>query len=350
MQKEGIPLQHAKTVYKELYKNFNLEPWTGHQVPKSLQKILQEGYSFTIPAKAKKESISAYDGTVKFLVELADGALVESVLMPEKNRITVCLSSQVGCAQACSFCHTGRMGLKRQLTAGEIVGQVQMANKWLMDHPEWKEERGYDQKQKVTNLVFMGMGEPLDNTDNVVKALKIFTEPFGLQMARKRLSVSTAGHLDGIKQLLNEFPGVALALSLHATTERGRSQLMPINRRWNMAEVLGYLKEKYEKDFSGDTVLIQYTVINKVNDSEEHARRLVELLKDMPIKLNLIPFNDVAPSAFNSPIPERLEAFKSIIHNAGIRVMVRYSKGQDIDAACGQLVTKEKMSLKIKLI
>ena len=108
-KKEGIPLQHAKTVYKELYKNFNLEPWTGHQVPKSLQKILQEGYSFTIPAKAKKESISAYDGTVKFLVELADGALVESVLMPEKNRITVCLSSQV-CAQACSFCHTGRMG------------------------------------------------------------------------------------------------------------------------------------------------------------------------------------------------------------------------------------------------
>ena len=162
-----------------------MEPWTADQIPKSLKKLLSEDYSFTIPAKPKKESVSNYDGTVKFLVELEDGALVESVLMPEKNRITVCLSSQVGCAQACSFCYTGRMGLKRQLTAGEIVGQVQMANKWLLDHPEWKKERGYDMKQRVTNVVFMGMGEPLDNTDNVVKALKIFTETYGLQMARK---------------------------------------------------------------------------------------------------------------------------------------------------------------------
>ena len=345
-KERSIAPQHSNTIFKELYKNFNSRPWTGLQVPKALQKILQEDYSFTLPVRAKKESISTYDGTVKFLVELNDGSLVESVLMPERNRITVCLSSQVGCAQACSFCHTGRMGLKRQLSAGEIVGQVQMANKWLMDHPEWKEKRGYPKSQKVTNVVFMGMGEPLDNTDNVVKALQIFTEPFGLQMARKRLSVSTAGHLDGIKQLLSEFPGVALALSLHATTERARSQLMPINRRWSMAEVLTYLKGKYETDFQGDTVLIQYTVINNVNDSQEHATKLAELLKDMPVKLNLIPFNDVAPSAFNSPLPERLEAFKTIIHNAGIRVMVRYSKGQDIDAACGQLVTKEKNELK----
>ena len=138
-KERSIAPQHSNTIFKELYKNFNSRPWTGLQVPKALQKILQEDYSFTLPVRAKKESISAYDGTVKFLVELNDGSLVESVLMPERNRITVCLSSQVGCAQACSFCHTGRMGLKRQLSAGEIVGQVQMANKWLIDHPEWKE-------------------------------------------------------------------------------------------------------------------------------------------------------------------------------------------------------------------
>ena len=347
-KERSIAPQHSNTIFKELYKNFNSRPWTGLQVPKALQKILQEDYSFPLPVRAKKESISAYDGTVKFLVELNDGSLVESVLMPERNRITVCLSSQVGCAQACSFCHTGRMGLKRQLSAGEIVGQVQMANKWLMDHPEWKEKRGYPKKQKVTNVVFMGMGEPLDNTDNVVSSANIY-RAFWLTDSSQKLSVSTAGHLDGIKQLLSEFPGVALALSLHATTE-GEKSAYAINRRWSMAEVLTYLKSKYETDFQGATVLIQYTVINNVNDSREHATKLAELLKDMPVKLNLIPFNDVAPSAFNSPLPERLEAFKTAIHNAGIRVMVRYSKGQDIDAACGQLVTKEKNELKTKLI
>ena len=269
---------------------------------------------------------------------MSDEALVETVLMPEKGRITVCISSQVGCAQACSFCYTGRMGLKRNLEAGEIVGQVVMVNRWIKENPGWLEKLGYPPGMMSTNIVFMGMGEPLDNVVNVSKALDIMNDPFGLNLSLRRISVSTAGHLDGIKEILKLQPKVTLALSVHASSERERSQLMPINRRWPIASVLDFLKNEYEG--TKKSILIQYTVISGVNDSLEHAKALAEMLQDLPIKLNLIPLNDVEPSRFRSPDSKTLESFRDFMYNAGFRVMVRYSKGQDIGAACGQLVVQ----------
>ena len=331
----GVPSLHADTLYREAFKSFQEQPWSHEKLPKRVQERFPEQFSCE-SVKAESFKISNYDGSVKFLAKMKDDSLVETVLMPEKGRLTVCVSSQVGCAQACSFCYTGRMGLSRNLEAGEIVGQIMMVNRWLRTHPEWLRNLDYPQGMLCTNIVFMGMGEPLDNVPAVSRALDILSDPYGLNLSLRRISVSTAGHLDGIREILKLQPKVTLALSVHASSERERSQLMPINRRWPISEVLAYLKEQYSG--TKKSVLIQYTMIQGVNDSIEHAESLAAMLKDMPVKLNLIPLNEVEPSRFTCPSPEVLEEFKDYMHHAGIRVMVRYSKGQDIGAACGQLV------------
>lgn len=335
----GVPTVHAKTLYRRLFKDFDQAPWETPGLPVLLADHLRSEMRCN-EASIAEESLSRYDGTVKFLVRMDDGSLVESVLMPEKKRITLCISSQVGCAMACTFCHTGRMGLKRNLTAGEIAAQVVLAQKWIREHASWREERGYPWFASISNIVFMGMGEPLDNIEGVSQALRILSDPMGLNLALRKISVSTAGHLDGLKILLERFPKVSLALSLHATTERERSQLMPINRRWPIGIILDYLREFYRKRDDDACLLVQYTVIRGVNDSFEHADRIVELLQGVPVKLNLIPLNEVEPSRFQGPDPESLERFRDRINAAGVRVMIRYSKGQDIAAACGQLVVK----------
>ncbi|MES2746277.1 MAG: 23S rRNA (adenine(2503)-C(2))-methyltransferase RlmN [Bdellovibrionota bacterium] len=331
-------VQHAKTLYRAAYKDFLDEPWLAPFIPHALRDQFISEYRLN-QASVHQESLSRYDGTVKFLVKLEDGALIESVLMPERGRVTLCVSSQVGCAQACSFCHTGRMGLKRQLTAGEIIAQLMIARRWIRAHPEWSVERGYGPRQTVSNIVFMGMGEPLDNVEAIEKVLTILPEPVGANISLRKISVSTAGHLDGMRQLLSSFPKVSLALSLHATNNRERSQLMPINRRWPIADVIAFLKEYYQ-DRDDRSVLIQYTVISGVNDTEEQAQGIVDLLDGLAVKINLIPLNVVGPSQFRGPEPESLDRFRDYLHAAGLRVMVRYSKGQDIDAACGQLVVQ----------
>lgn len=335
------PAQHVKTLFRATYKDFSPEPWLTPGLPRELMNHFSAEYALNT-AEIYQESVSRYDGTVKFLVRLADGALIESVLMPEKNRMTLCVSSQVGCAQACSFCHTGRMGLKRQLTAGEIVAQVMLARKWVRTHPEWRAERGYGPRLTIGNIVFMGMGEPLDNVEALKRSLEILCVPIGPAFSLRKISVSTAGHLDGIKNLLEAFPKVSLALSLHATNNRERSQLMPINRRWPIAEVVDYLKSFYADRTDDRSVLIQYTVISGVNDTEEQAQGIVDLLSGLPVKVNIIPLNVVGPSQFKGPEPESLERFRDYLHKSGMRVMVRYSKGQDIDAACGQLVIEHE--------
>jgi 23S rRNA (adenine2503-C2)-methyltransferase len=338
---------HARTLFRDLYKSFNREPWNNLTLPQALRKHLL-ATSRVSEMTIAQESLSRYDGTVKFLMQLEDGALVESVLMPEKKRITLCISSQVGCAQACTFCYTGRMGLKRQLTAGEIVGQVMRARRWIQEHPEWHKARSYPPTMTISNVVFMGMGEPLDNLEAVTKALSIMIEPVGLHLAQRRISVSTAGHLEGIQGLLEAFPQVALALSLHATNDRERSQLMPINRRWPIGTILDFLRRFYQQHPDEDrSLLVQYTVIRGVNDSPRHAQELLSLLEGLPVKVNLIPLNEVEPSRFQGPDPRSLEAFRDTIHSAGMRVMIRYSKGQDIEAACGQLVIKHETPSKV---
>ncbi len=338
----GVSKVHAKTLYRRLFKDLDHQPWTTPGLPHILAESMARDFRLN-QATIAEESLSRYDGTVKFLVRMEDGSLVESVLMPEKRRITLCISSQVGCAMACTFCHTGRMGLKRNLTAGEIAVQIVIAQKWIRDHQEWREERGYPSFVAVSNIVFMGMGEPLDNIDEVSQALRILTDAMGLNLSLRKISVSTAGHMDGLKILLERFPKVSLALSLHASTERERSQLMPINRRWPISELLDFLREFYRHRGDEACLLVQYTVIRGVNDGFDQADRLIELLQGLPVKLNLIPLNEVEPSRFRGPDPEALDAFRDRINAAGIRVMIRYSKGQDIAAACGQLVVKAEM-------
>ena len=334
----GASSIHARALYQTAYKALSRSPWGDPRLPRAAAGTLASSYAAEGPRLAKALR-SGYDASVKFLVELDDGGQVEAVLMPEKKRLTLCVSSQVGCAQGCVFCHTGRMGLTRNLTAGEIVGQVVQANRWIQDNPDWLAAVRLPEGQRVTNLVFMGMGEPLDNVESVIKAMAILTDPLGLGLGLARISVSTAGHLDGIERLLAALPKARVALSVHCTDDAKRSRIMPINRRWPLATVLGRLGELTR---DGAPVMLQYTMIRDVNDTLEEAERLVTLARGLNAKINLIPLNEVSASRLQAPPPERIQAFRDVLHAAGLRVMVRYSKGQDIDAACGQLIVRER--------
>jgi 23S rRNA (adenine2503-C2)-methyltransferase len=338
----GAPVVHSRTLMRSLFKDFSPEPWTMPSIPKVLARHLEACATppeqVCVPTEAH---VSQYDLSVKFLMTLADGRQVETVLMPESRRITLCVSSQVGCAQACTFCHTGRMGLLRQLTAAEIVGQFWTASRWMATHPEWREMLGRATQLdadnlSITNIVFMGMGEPLDNVPAVAQAIEILTDPLGPGLALRRISVSTAGHLDGLEELLRRIPDARIALSVHSPEDRERSRIMPINRRWPLSQVLERLRQLHaNKDHA---VMLQYTLIRGVNDGVEHAIKLAQLTEGLQVKVNLIPLNAVGPSRFQGPSPEQLGAFRDALHHAGLRVMVRYSKGQDIAAGCGQLV------------
>lgn len=320
-----------------IYKKMNDEPFEQTNLPLKMKQLLKQSLSVDLPM-ARLEKISNYDLSVKFLLELKDGSKVETVLMPEKNRITICISSQVGCAQGCIFCYTGKMGLIRNLTSEEIVSQVVYANKWISKNPQWLASLNLGNNQRITNVVFMGMGEPCDNVDNVLSAIEILTDPWGLELAPRKVTVSTAGHLDGLKGMYAKNSKICYAFSMHSTKQSERSKLMPINRKYPLEEVLSYLANVSQND--GKSFLIQYTVINKINDSLEDAKFLADLLEGVNCKVNLIPLNPIDPTRLSSPVPERLLAFRDSIHNRGIRVMIRYSKGQDIDAACGQLVSQ----------
>lgn len=336
-QTGGFSTVHAQNLFRHVYKGGQASVSETPRLPRNLAHSLETTVSAEGPAVAS-EHRSRYDLSVKLLCRLGDGALVETVIMPEKKRMTLCLSTQVGCRQGCVFCHTGRMGLVRHLTVGEIVGQLWLANRWIAEHPEWLAATGLPSGMRVTNVVFMGMGEPLDNVEAVIGSIDVMTDPYGFGLGPRRISVSTAGHLDGLQELASRRPKVRLALSVHTTDERKRSRLMPINRRWPLSRVVGYLRELTEPD--GRPILLQYTLISGVNDSLEEARKLVFLTKGWNAKVNLIPLNEVEPSRLEAPDPGRVQAFRDHLHQNGVRVMVRYSKGQDIEAACGQLIAE----------
>ncbi len=331
----GLSTIHAKNLFRQSYKNLESRPWLADGLPKSLTETFTH-LSGVGPVKIHSEHLSAYDGSAKFVVELLDGQKVEMVLMPESKRVTLCVSSQVGCAQACTFCHTGRMGLTRNLTAAEIVGQVWMANEWISKNLSWLSERRLPRLQRITNIVFMGMGEPLDNVEAVAKAITILIDPYGFNLAKRRISVSTAGHLEGLDRLLELHPDVMLAISVHSADSVERSKIMPINRKWPLDLLFERLRNLPLQQKHG--LLLQYTLIQNVNDSEAHADKLIELVKGLNVKINIIPLNPVGPSRLKSPSVERVESFRNRIYESGIRAMVRYSKGQDIAAACGQLI------------
>lgn len=340
LSQQGANPIHSVALFKETYKKLNLAPQNGAFFPKAARAAFQGSFDVAPVLRLGAEHQSEADGSVKFQWSLRDGQQIESVLMPETGRITLCLSSQVGCRQGCVFCHTGRMGLIRNLSAAEIVAQVWEANRWLRANPRWLEERQLRQDQMVSNLVFMGMGEPLDNLESLTEAVTILTDTYGFYLPIKKIAVSTAGHLPGIRELLARLPGVSLAFSLHTPFDKERSKLLPINRRFPLAEVVALLKEHFpEGNTRGAFVLVQYTLIKGVNDSLAHAEAIRELFAGVAIKLNIIPLNPIAVSPLSRPDQDTLDRFKDYFYGSNIRALVRISKGQDILAACGQLIT-----------
>lgn len=267
------------------------------------------------------------DGTVKWLIGLPGGNAVETVFIPEPGRGTLCVSSQVGCALNCTFCSTGAQGFARNLTTSEIIGQV-----WLAAHALGHERNG---ERRITNVVMMGMGEPLLNFDAVIPALRLMRSDLGFGLASRRVTVSTAGLVPGIERLRDEVD-VALAVSLHAPVDDVRTEIVPLNRKYPIAVLLDACRD-YLDGQRKRSITFEYTLLDGINDSPDHARRLVKILRSLPSKLNLIPFNPFPGTSYRCSSPERIEAFQNIVREGGLIATVRKTRGDDIDAACGQL-------------
>ena len=265
--------------------------------------------------------------------EAGHGNAVETVFIPEANRGTLCVSTQVGCALECAFCATGRQGFNRNLTTAEIIGQLWHANRAL---GAVKLPGGADEGERVvSNVVLMGMGEPLANVDAVVAALKLMLDDHAYGLSRRRVTVSTAGVVPAMDRLRREVP-VALAVSLHAPDDALRDRLVPLNRKYPLKELMAACR-RYLEDAPRDFITFEYVLLDGVNDSEGHARALSRLVQDVPSKFNLIPFNPFSGSEFRRPRAERVRRFQEILLDAGTVATVRKTRGDDIDAACGQL-------------
>jgi 23S rRNA (adenine2503-C2)-methyltransferase len=297
-------------------------------VAKSLREKLSQVAEIR-PPKVKLEQISE-DGTHKWLIDVGAGNGVETVFIPEDDRGTLCVSSQVGCALECTFCSTGRQGFNRNLSASEIIGQLWLANKALGRDP--KGER------IISNVVMMGMGEPLANFDNVVTALNIMLDDSAYGLSRRRVTVSTSGLVPAMDRLRDECP-VALAVSLHAPNDALRDQIVPINKKYPLAELMAACRRYLEKA-PRDFVTFEYVMLDGVNDTIEHARQLLKLVKGVPCKFNLIPFNPFPNSGYDTSKSENIRRFRDVLMQAGYVVTIRRTRGVDIDAACGQLAGK----------
>jgi len=300
---------------------------------KPYRALLAEHFTIEIPEMVSKQV--SEDGTRKYLVRIAGGHEVEVVYIPEEDRGTLCVSSQVGCTLTCSFCHTGTQKLVRNLTAGEIVGQVMMARDDLGEWPVPGAPK--DETRLLSNIVLMGMGEPLYNFENVRDAMKIAMDAEGIQLSRRRITLSTSGVVPEIARTAEEI-GCQLAISFHATTDETRNILVPINKRWNIEELLNALAS-YPKASNSERITFEYVMLNGVNDSDEDARRLIKLIKDhnIPAKINLIPFNEWPGAPYKRSSNNRIRAFADIIYKAGYASPIRTPRGEDIMAACGQL-------------
>ena len=293
---------------------------------------LSEHFTIGVPQVVSRQ-VSA-DGTRKYLMRIAGGHEVETVYIPETDRGTLCISSQVGCTLTCSFCHTGTQKLVRNLTAAEIVGQIMVARDDLGEWPEPGEASG-DRPRLISNIVLMGMGEPLYNFENVRDAMMIAMDGEGISLSRRRITLSTSGVVPEIKRTAEEI-GCMLAVSFHATTDEVRDKLVPINKRWNIKALLDTLRE-YPKLSNSERITFEYVMLKGVNDSNADARRLVKLISGIPAKINLIPFNEWPGAPYERSDWERIEEFADIIYKAGYASPIRTPRGEDIMAACGQL-------------
>jgi len=294
-----------------------------------LAKSLREKLSTVAvvePPQLIKEQLSD-DGTRKWLLDVGANNGIETVFIPEDERGTLCVSSQVGCALECSFCSTGKQGFNRNLTVAEIIGQLWWANKALGRDP--KGER------VISNVVMMGMGEPLANFDNVVTALNLMLDDHAYGLSRRRVTVSTSGLVPAMDRLRDTCP-VALAVSLHAPNDALRDVLVPINKKYPLAELMAACRRYIEKA-PRDFITFEYVMLDGVNDSVAHARELIALVKDVPCKFNLIPFNPFPLSGYNRSRPETVRRFRDELMQAGLIATTRKTRGDDIDAACGQL-------------
>jgi 23S rRNA (adenine2503-C2)-methyltransferase len=297
---------------------------------KSLRTQLESTSAIVVP-RVTRDSRTP-DGTRKWLLDVGAGNAIESVLIPEPDRSTLCVSSQAGCALECAFCSTGRQGFNRNLTAGEIIAQL-----WWANHCLAKDEQSIPgaERRRVSNVVMMGMGEPLANFDAVVTALRLMLDDSAYGLSRRRVTVSTSGLVPAIDRLRDACP-VALAVSLHAPNDALRDRLVPINRKWPIDELLAacvrYL-DKAPRDF----VTFEYVMLKDVNDGETHARELIGRLREVPCKVNLIPFNPFAGSGFERSTREAILRFRDLLLRAGLVTTIRRTRGEEIDAACGQL-------------
>ena len=332
---QGTPEKQAKMrvgqiwqwIYQWGVRDFDLMT----NLSKTYRAELAETFVIEIPEVVSKQVST--DGTRKWLVRIAGGHEVEVVYIPEDSRGTLCISSQVGCTLTCSFCHTGTQKLVRNLTAGEIVGQVMMARDDLEEWPT-PGERNVETRL-LSNIVLMGMGEPLYNFENVRDAMKIAMDAEGIQLSRRRITLSTSGVVPEIARTAEEI-GCQLAVSFHATTDEVRDSLVPINKRWNIETLLEALRA-YPRGRNSERITFEYVMLQGVNDTDEDARRLVELIKGIPAKVNLIPFNEWPGAPYKRSSNNRIRAFSDIVHDAGYASPVRKPRGEDILAACGQL-------------
>jgi len=294
---------------------------------KSLRDKLKSVAEIDLPEVVFEQD--SEDGTRKWLLRLRDGNGIETVFIPEKNRGTLCVSSQVGCALNCSFCSTARQGFSRNLTVAEIIGQVWLAVRSLSD-----ESLRHD--HTISNIVMMGMGEPLLNFDNVVKAMNLMMDDFAYGLSKRRVTLSTSGVVPGLWRL-SEVSEVALAVSLHAPNDELRDRLVPINKKYPLSELLEVCRNYFKGD-SRRRITMEYVMLEGINDQPEHANQLIKILEGIPVKVNLIPFNPFPNTIYRRSSFAIIENFKRILMRAGLNAITRKTRGEDIDAACGQLV------------
>jgi len=307
---------------------------------KDFRAMLAEQFVVAVPEIVTRQESA--DGTRKWLVRIAGGHEVEVVYIPETNRGTLCISSQVGCTLTCSFCHTGTQKLVRNLTSAEIIGQVLVARDELN---EWPEQGAKNVEGRLlSNIVLMGMGEPLYNFENVRDAMKIAMDPDGIQLSRRRITLSTSGVVPEIARTAQEI-GCQLAISFHGTTDEIRDKLVPINKRWPLADLLEALRA-YPKVSNSERITFEYVMLDGINDTDADAHRLMRLIEGIPAKINLIPFNEWPGAPYKRSSNNRIRAFADIVHNAGYSSPVRRPRGEDIMAACGQLKSETQRERK----
>ena len=314
-------------------------------ISKEYRNNLKKNFTIDRPKLSKKQT--SCDGTRKYLLQLRDGNEIETVYIPEKNRGTLCISSQVGCTLNCSFCFTGTQKLVRNLHVEDIVGQILVVRDDLKEWPN--KVTPVNKKRQISNIVVMGMGEPLYNYEAIRDSLHIFMDNEGIALSRKRITLSTSGIVPEIEKLGNEI-GCLLAVSFHATTDEVRNNLVPINKKWNIEKLLTALRA-YPSLSNSQRITFEYVMLRDINDSAEDAKRLVKLISGIPAKINLIPFNPWPGSPYERSTSKKIKLFAEIINRAGYTSPVRSPRGEDIMAACGQLKSdsfREKKGIVLK--